>query len=577
MQMRTSPPIERVRHNILFGGLDDGMFATLRTKLQERCYSVDEIIVEDDTEGDELYLLVEGRVKILKQTKFGDEKLLALLHPGDFFGDLELVDGRPRSARVVAADDCLTYVLHKSEFDRLLKESHGFAVRLMEVLSVRLRALNNHFVSELERNAAHTIAEVRKLEQLIESTKVVNSTLELDKLLNLILETALKIVDGDRGTLYLIDEARQILWSKIFKGSEQIRIELPIGKGIAGYVAATGDTLNIPDAYLDPRFNPDFDRRTGYRTRSILCIPMRDKDGRIIGVFQLLNKRKGVFTTDDESFIDALSLHAAIAIENARLYELERRRVMMEKELFAAREVQMSLIPRQLPVMENFEFAARTIPAQEVGGDLFDFIRLDDRRLEVVVADVAGKGLPAALLATLTKGVLFSQSMQGHSPQTHLKGSNRIVRSNFPRKAFITALLTQLDSSARTVTIANAGHCFPLLYRGRERRVSVIPVRGMALNFGDSILCEERTVQMEKGDALVMYSDGVSEAEDKNAEMFGVERLQGVVERYGDETAQHLMERIHAEVELFAGGVAQHDDITIVVMKALGMNGKNGE
>lgn len=569
-------PYDRLRHNILFESLDDAMFERVRPKLQERPFSMGDVIVEDETEGEELYLLVEGRVRISKETKFGDEKLLAFLHPGDFFGDLELVDGRPRSARVVAADDCLTYVLHKIDFDRLLTESHGFALRLMQVLSIRLRALNNHFVSELERNAARTIAEVRKLEQLVESTKVVNSTLDLDKLLNLILDTALKIVDGDRGTLYLVDDAKGMLWSKIFKGSEQIRIELPIGKGVAGYVAATGDTLNIPDAYLDPRFNPDFDKKTGYRTRSILCMPMRNKDEKIIGVFQLLNKRKGTFTSDDESFIDALSLHAAIAIENARLYELERRRVMMEKELFAAREVQMSLIPRQLPVMDNFEFAACTIPAQEVGGDLFDFIRLDPHRLEIVIADVAGKGLPAALLATLIKGVLFSQSMQGHSPQVHLKGSNRIVRSNFPRKAFITALLAQVDSHARTVTIANAGHCYPLLYRSKGRTVSALPVRGMALNFGDSILCEERTLQMEHGDALVLYSDGVSEAEDKNEEFFGVERLEKVVAHHGGETAQDLMERIHGEVKSFSGGVAQHDDITIVVLKATGMNGSGG-
>lgn len=255
-----------------------------------------------------------------------------------------------------------------------------------------------------------------------------------------------------------------------------------MGKGIAGYVAATGDVLNITDAYLDPRFNPEYDKLTGYRTKTILCMPMRDKDDKILGVFQLLNKKKGLFTQDDENFISALSVHAAIAIENARLYEHERQRLLMEKELYAAREVQMSLIPKVLPKVPSFEFAACTIPAREVGGDLYDFIHLNDNYYELVIADVAGKGLPAALLATLIKGVLFSQAIQGFSPQTHLKGSNKIVRRNFPRKTFITAMLALINVEKRSLTIANAGHCYPIMYHSRKETVSTLPIKGMALN-----------------------------------------------------------------------------------------------
>jgi len=137
--------------------------------------------------------------------------------------------------------------------------------------------------------------------------------------LGIILDTALKGVDAESGTLYIVDDVKQELWSKVLKGSELVEIRLPIGKGIAGHVAATGDVANIADAYLDPRFNPEFDRKSGYRTKTILCMPMKNKDDKIVGVFQLLNKRKDQFTYDDESFIDALSIHGAIAIENARL------------------------------------------------------------------------------------------------------------------------------------------------------------------------------------------------------------------------------------------------------------------
>jgi signal transduction histidine kinase len=158
-----------------------------------------------------------------------------------------------------------------------------------------------------------------KLQKLIEASKIINSTLNLEKLLGLILDAAAESIQADRGTLYLLDSVKKELWSKVLQGSNMVEIRLPVGKGIGGYVADTGETVIIPDAYTDPRFNPDIDKRTGYRTHNVLCMPMRNKDGKIIGVFQLLNKRLGCFDKDDVSFIDALSAHASVAIENARM------------------------------------------------------------------------------------------------------------------------------------------------------------------------------------------------------------------------------------------------------------------
>jgi len=233
---------------------------------------------------------------------------------------------------------------------------------------------------------SHTGSHLHRYEQLIEAAKIVNSTLDLNKLLNIIAETALKNVGADRGTLYLVDASRQELWSKVINDPALDEIRLPLGKGIAGYVAVTGDIVNIAEAYSDPRFNPEYDKKTGYLTKTILCMPLRNKDGNIIGVFQLLNKRSATFDLDDISFIEALSVHAAIAVENARLYAQEREKIALEKEFIAAREVQLSLVPKHLPSMPNFSFAACTIPATEVGGDYYDFIKLDENRYEIVIA-----------------------------------------------------------------------------------------------------------------------------------------------------------------------------------------------
>jgi signal transduction histidine kinase len=157
-----------------------------------------------------------------------------------------------------------------------------------------------------------------KLHKLIEASKVINSTLDLDRLLVLIVEMATESVGADRGTLYLVDEARKELWSKVLQGTDLVEIRLPFGKGLAGHVAQTGESIIIPDAYADPRFNPAIDKRTGYRTRTVLCMPLKDREGRTIGVLQLLNKASG-FDRDDEEFIDALSAQAAVAIDHARM------------------------------------------------------------------------------------------------------------------------------------------------------------------------------------------------------------------------------------------------------------------
>lgn len=566
--MSGTPPSlhERLRRNILFEDLDDAAFEDLQSRFTLREYQAGEIIVEDESDGDELFLIAEGRVKILKRTKSGEDNLLALLHPGDFFGELELVDGRPRSAGVVALDDCITYSLHRRDFDELLQKSHAFTIRLMQVLSIRLRSSNNHFVRELERYTQRSLMEVRNLEQLIEAAKTVNSTLDLDKLLTIILDTALKIVDGDRGTLYLVDEENQILWSKILKGSELVTIRLHMGKGIAGYVAATGDTLNIPDAYLDPRFNPEFDRKTGYRTQTILCMPMRNKDDKTIGVLQLLNKRKGLFTHDDESFIGALSVHAAIAIENARLYEEEKEFHQMREEVRLAAKIQNDLLPKKAPTIPGYDIAGVSIPAQLVGGDYFDFIPVNDHHWAICLGDVSGKGLPASLLMANLQATLRGQTFPDISPKECVIRSNRLLNQSTSDEKFVTLFYGLLDAKQHLLTFTNAGHDHPMLF-SRNQPIQRLRTGGIVLGIMDGFPFEEESVLMEPGDVLVIYSDGICEAMNSARELFEEERLAEVVSKLINCSANAILDGIIAAAKKHAGGYPQSDDMTLIVLK----------
>ena len=315
----TNPTIENLRSNSLFKYISDNDLLKISKTLKEETFSAGTVIFNEKTRGERLYLILEGKVKISKVTKSGMETQLAILGKDNFFGEMELIEDQERSARTTALEHTVVAGIAGHDFDNLIKTNHIVTLNLLKAISKRLRATDEIIVAELERTLESSRVQVEKLNLLIDAAKTVNSTLDLDRLLDVILEAAIKSIAADRGTLYLVDELKSEIWSKALRGTEVIEIRLPIGKGLSGYVAKTGETINIPDAHNDPRWNPDVDKRSGYRTNNMLCMPMQNRDGKIIGVFQMLNKKGGPFTTQDEEFINALSIHASIAIENARL------------------------------------------------------------------------------------------------------------------------------------------------------------------------------------------------------------------------------------------------------------------
>jgi signal transduction histidine kinase len=313
------PSIENLQRNILFREVKPEVLRRCRAYFTERHFEAGDLIFDEYSKGRDLYLIAAGRVRIKKYTKFGVESLLAVLHPGDFFGELSLIDGLPRSARAEAVDDSDFLVLSADNYRSLVHNHRQIALNLLTNIALRLRSMDQNFVMELGRNILASRNRMDRLNLLIEASKIVNSALALGSVLALILDVATRSISADRGTVYLVDHKNDSLWSLVTQGEGMVEIRLPLGKGLAGYVARTGETVNITDAYRDARFNPDIDHRSGYTTHTVLCMPMRNREGKIIGVFQLLNKRTGFFGPEDESFIDALSVHAAIAVENASL------------------------------------------------------------------------------------------------------------------------------------------------------------------------------------------------------------------------------------------------------------------
>ena len=303
----------------LFQGLAEEELVSLLTTFEEEQYSAGKIIFDTNTSGERVYLITAGAVRISRLTNYGDETTLDILQSGELFGELASLDGKSRSARVTAIEDTSLISFDHISFEKIFRRNQRIASNLFRELSARIRKTDDNIVLRLEEQRIAIESRYQKLQNLIDASKSINSTLDLDKLLGLILDAATKSIGADRGTLYLVDDVKKELWSKILQGSNMIEIRLPVGKGLSGFVAEKGETILIPDTYADPRFNPEIDKQSGYRTHNMLCMPMKNKDGKLIGVFQLLNKKEGAFDAEDVNFIDAFSAHASVAIENARL------------------------------------------------------------------------------------------------------------------------------------------------------------------------------------------------------------------------------------------------------------------
>ncbi|HWP99632.1 MAG TPA: SpoIIE family protein phosphatase, partial [Vicinamibacterales bacterium] len=257
------------------------------------------------------------------------------------------------------------------------------------------------------------------------------------------------------------------------------------------------------------------------------------------------------------------------------LLQAEAAKKRLEEELRIAREIQMSLLPRGPLAIPGLEIAALCLPAREVGGDYYDCFRLGPRRAAFLVADVAGKGTSAALYMAELKGLLLSLSQRYDSPRQLLIEVNRVISADLDTRSFITMTYAVVDLEAGTLTYARAGHT-PLLYlpASGERRARVLQPAGMVLGLRlegieerFAALLEEQTIRIRRGDLFVFYTDGLTEAMNRESELFGEARLQRLVEEHGHLGSAELRERIVAEVEAFAGGAAQHDDLTLILVK----------
>lgn len=420
----------------------------------------------------------------------------------------------------------------------------------------------------LAASGANSHDEVKLLRSLVEASKMLNSTLDLDQLLKLILQVATENTGADRGTIYLVDRRRHEIWSRVADGAEIVEIRLPLSQGLAGHVARTGEVVSLENVYEDPRFDQSTDLRTGYRTQTMLCMPLRNKEQEIIGVFQILNKRFGVFNQQDTAFLDALSAHAAIALENARLYQEALEKKRLEGEIALAREIQQRLLPAKMPSFRGFEFAAKNIPTFQVGGDYYDFLTLPDGRLAVAIGDVSGKGVPAALLMSSLRAGFQTQLREDKSLVSAAKKLNRLIFHCTAASSFITFFFDVIHPESSYIDYVNCGHNPPYVLR-QDGNVEELREGGLVLGMVDAAKYARGCVKLLPGESLVAFTDGVTEALNKRGRLFSEKKLLKLLKKNQRCRPAEMLETVIGAVQSHMGEAPQSDDITVMVIRRL--------
>jgi sigma-B regulation protein RsbU (phosphoserine phosphatase) len=408
---------------------------------------------------------------------------------------------------------------------------------------------------------------VEELGILNEIATAINSTLALEKILDLITQRCVHHLRAEQGAVLLLEEHKpdkpfQTL-CRVGDTSHQ-RLPFRLDDQLAGWMLRYRSPLLINDMSRDGRF------ATGvgdlFPVHSLLCVPMISKD-KMTGLLAVFNKKaESGFSPDDQRLLAIIASESAQVIENARLAEKEVALLRMQEELRLAYDIQNNLLPTAPPRLAGYDIAGKSVPAKEVGGDYFDFLAIEDKKLAFCLGDVSGKGLPAALLMANLQAAVRSQTMAGTSLTSCLERANALLFRNTSAEKFATLFFGCLDASDHVLHYCNAGHNHPFLigYETEPRRLST---GGLALGCFESFPYEESQVQLNPGDQLVVFSDGISEAVNHDGEEFGEARVSELATANRDASSAELIEKILQKVGDFAGDRPQMDDMTLVVVQ----------
>jgi serine phosphatase RsbU (regulator of sigma subunit) len=410
---------------------------------------------------------------------------------------------------------------------------------------------------------------LQRLEALVAASETLNRASGLDDILQAILELVKAQLDCERATAFLRDARTGKLHARQMSGSERVEIVLEKGIGVAGYVAETGESLLINDVASDPRFDSSTDRRTGFLTRNMLCVPLKNPDEGLMGALQAINRNNGEFSSTDLSYLESFAALAAVAVEREQLAQEAFRAQLLATELELARGIQQRLLPPAGKINLPAPFSAwgTSQACFDVGGDAYDVVMLSPDECAFWVADVSGKGVGAALLMTTLQTELRALVRAEKDLARLATVLDKRVASAAPMGTYATLFLGVLSSERESLSYINAGHVQPVWLNSQtedERKfdVSGRPV-GIPLPGNDYIVGE---FSFKRGERLAIFSDGVTDAENTGGQTYEDNGLAGIHARVKAADVEQIGKTFFEDLDSFRIGAPAKDDTTYLVI-----------
>ena len=429
-------------------------------------------------------------------------------------------------------------------------------------------------MSERLKEATPELSTTDKLRMLLDITKKISRSLDLQEVLNLVMDTLDSLIPYDAAGIFVVQCVDKELVAQgeepcTFK-AEAVRgydidelqdLHLKLGEGFIGSVALSGEPLISHDVRTDPVYVNARDK-----TRSEMVAPIISND-EVIGVFDLESDELNAYSDDDLDVLNLLASQVAIIIEKVMLHEQMIEKKRLEGQLEVARQVQLELLPPSDPELEGFDISAYNFPTEEVSGDYYDWVRIYDDQIGLVIADVAGKGIPAALLMVFLRASLRAATHVGYATHISMAKVNYLLWESIERNQFITAFYGILDASTRTLSYSNAGHNPPLLVSA-DGQPSFIERGEQPLGMFRETRYHEYYHSFKPGEILVLYTDGVTEALSPAGEEFGRDRLVVAARDGARLSARELVATMQRSVMEWTDGAGSNDDATFFVIKA---------
>lgn len=427
-------------------------------------------------------------------------------------------------------------------------------------------------VQTLEQENERLRRAVEELSLLNDLAREIGASPDADAVMQRIVRRSLLAVQAEQGVITLVDEEdgagnaglRTLVRTR---SSSSDHPAFRPDQTLLGWMMLYGKPVRIDDAQSDQRFlNNSWDASI----RSILCVPLTVRS-KLIGILTVYNKKgeDPAFNEEDQRLLAIIAAQSAQVVDNARLLKEQQALVRLQEQFRLARQIQTSLLPDEPPLIQGYELAGTSVPAQSVGGDYFDYLKIDSSRMGLCVGDVSGKGVPAALLMSNVQATLRGQAPEvAAEPAICVARANDLLCRSTRKGSFVTFFYGVLDHRSHHFRYANAGHNRPFRI-DRSGTITELSQGGLVLGFVSDQIYEEATIALSVGDVLFIYSDGLCEAINERREQFGEVPLAEVVRHHRDEPTSGIVEHVLSAVRAHVGKAPQADDMTMLVVKRM--------